>query len=184
MTLMSAKVALPIHFFSPFSTQASPSRRQVVIIPPEVAEPTSGSVRPNEPIFSNRIIAGSQRCFCSRRRTGKSSQRRASVDAPEGRDRRIDAGKLHGDETVQEHAAASRAVSFVADSAYADPRDFRNDLEGELVARPIVLDDRSNLGFHEAPNPLSDGALLRVEQIGDPVEIAVYRRGEMLGFAR
>src|SRR5271157_2151635 len=65
MMLISAKVAFPIHFFSPLSTQASPSRRQVVIIPPDVADPTRGSVRPNEPIFSNRIIAGNQRCFCS-----------------------------------------------------------------------------------------------------------------------
>ena len=65
ITLMSAKVALPIHFFWPLRTQVSPSRRQVVIIPPDVAEPTSGSVRPNEPIFSKRIMAGSQRCFCS-----------------------------------------------------------------------------------------------------------------------
>jgi hypothetical protein len=65
ITLMSAKVALPIHFFSPLRIQASPSRRQVVVIPPAVAEPTRGSVRPNEPIFSKRIIAGSQRRFCS-----------------------------------------------------------------------------------------------------------------------
>jgi len=64
ITLMSAKVALPIHFFCPLSTQWSPSRRQVVIMPPEVAEPTNGSVKPKEPIFSKRIIAGSQRSFC------------------------------------------------------------------------------------------------------------------------
>jgi hypothetical protein len=64
ITLISAKVELPIHFFWPLRTQVSPSRRQLVVIPPEVAEPTSGSVKPNEPIFSKRIMAGSQRCFC------------------------------------------------------------------------------------------------------------------------
>jgi len=62
---MSAKVALPIHFFWPLRIQTSPSRRQVVVIPPDVAEPTRGSVRPNEPIFSKRIMAGNQRCFCA-----------------------------------------------------------------------------------------------------------------------
>jgi hypothetical protein len=62
---MSANVALPIHFFSPFRIQVSRWRRQVVSIPPDVADPTSGSVRPNEPIFSKRIIGGSQRCFCA-----------------------------------------------------------------------------------------------------------------------
>ena len=65
MTLMSEKVELPIHFFCPFRTQASPSLRHVVNMPPEVAEPTSGSVKPNDPIFSQRIIGGSQRCFCA-----------------------------------------------------------------------------------------------------------------------
>ena len=32
--IRSAKVALPIHFFCPFSTQTSPSRRAVVVRPP------------------------------------------------------------------------------------------------------------------------------------------------------
>ena len=64
MILISEKVELPIHFFCPLSTHPSPSLRQVVIMPPDVAEPTSGSVRPNDPIFSQRIIGGSQRCFC------------------------------------------------------------------------------------------------------------------------
>src|SRR5262249_57832615 len=56
ITLMSAKVALPIHFFSPLRTQESPSRRQVVVIPPDVDEPTRGSVSPNYPIVSQRLI--------------------------------------------------------------------------------------------------------------------------------
>src|SRR2546428_9116116 len=59
MTVTSLKVALPIHFFWPLSTQVSPSRRAVVVKPPEVPEPTSGSVRPNAPIFSRRAIGGS-----------------------------------------------------------------------------------------------------------------------------
>jgi hypothetical protein len=63
MTLMSEKVEFPIHFFCPLRIHVSPSRRQLVVIPPEAAEPTSGSVRPNEPIFSHRIIGGSHRAF-------------------------------------------------------------------------------------------------------------------------
>ena len=46
-------------------TPSSPSRRHVVVSPPATPEPTSGSVRPNAPIFSIRAIAGSQRSFCS-----------------------------------------------------------------------------------------------------------------------
>src|SRR5271154_531951 len=65
MTLISEKVEFPIHFFCPLRIHVSPSRRQLVVIPPEVAEPTRGSVRPNDPIFSQRIIGGSQRAFWS-----------------------------------------------------------------------------------------------------------------------
>ena len=56
---------LPIHFFWPFKTQVSPSRFAVVVRPPDAPEPTSGSVRPKQPIFSKRAIGGSHFCFCS-----------------------------------------------------------------------------------------------------------------------
>jgi hypothetical protein len=41
----SHHVALPIHRFWPLRTQVSPSRFAVVVIPPLVPDPTSGSVR-------------------------------------------------------------------------------------------------------------------------------------------
>ena len=65
MMIRSAKLALPIHFFCPSSTQVSPSRRAVVRRPRATSEPASGSVSPNAPISSIRAIAGSQRSFCS-----------------------------------------------------------------------------------------------------------------------
>ena len=65
ITVKSPQVALPIHVFWPLSTQVSPSRRAVVVKPPEVPDPTSGSVSPKEPIFSMRAMGGNQRCFCS-----------------------------------------------------------------------------------------------------------------------
>ena len=55
---------LPIHFFRPFSTKESPSRRAEVSRP-TASEPCSGSVRPKAPIFSSRAISGSQRSRCS-----------------------------------------------------------------------------------------------------------------------
>jgi len=57
--------ALPIQRFWPFRIQLSPSRFAVVVRPPPVPEPTSGSVRPKQPIFSKRAIGGSHFCFCS-----------------------------------------------------------------------------------------------------------------------
>src|SRR6266446_5787393 len=57
--------ALPIHRFSPLRIQVSPSRFAVVVSPPEAPDPTSGSVRPKQPIFSKRAMGGSHFCFCS-----------------------------------------------------------------------------------------------------------------------
>ncbi|TMK38580.1 MAG: hypothetical protein E6G66_18395 [Actinobacteria bacterium] len=65
ITTTSAKVALPIHFLTPWSTQVSPFWRAVVVRPPAAPEPTSGSVSPKAPIFSIRAIAGSHCAFCS-----------------------------------------------------------------------------------------------------------------------
>src|SRR5271169_3714191 len=65
MIVTSPHVALPIHFFWPFRTQVSPSRRAVVKRPPEAPEPTRGSVNAKEPIFSSRAIGGSHLLFCS-----------------------------------------------------------------------------------------------------------------------
>src|SRR5437773_1160851 len=57
--------ALPIQRFSPLRIQVSPSRFAVVSKPPDAPEPTNGSVRPKQPIFSKRAIGGSHFCFCS-----------------------------------------------------------------------------------------------------------------------
>ena len=57
--------AFPIHRFWPLRTHVSPSRFAVVSSPPPAPEPTSGSVRPKQPIFSMRAIGGSHFCFCS-----------------------------------------------------------------------------------------------------------------------
>ena len=58
-------MALPIHRLAPSSTHSSPSRRAVVSMPPATSEPPCGSVNAKAPIFSNRLIAGSHRRFCS-----------------------------------------------------------------------------------------------------------------------
>src|SRR5260370_34371173 len=58
MIEMSHHGALPIHFFWPLRIQVSPSRLAVVVRPPEVPEPTRGSVKPKQPIFSQRAIGG------------------------------------------------------------------------------------------------------------------------------
>src|SRR5690606_19176146 len=63
--VISENVELPIHFFCPFNTHPSAVLRQVVVKPPAVPDPTSGSVRPKAPIFSNRCILGNHSSFCA-----------------------------------------------------------------------------------------------------------------------
>jgi hypothetical protein len=65
MIEISHQGALPIHRFWPLRIQASPSRLAAVVRPPLVPEPTKGSVRPKQPIFSQRAMGGSHFCFCS-----------------------------------------------------------------------------------------------------------------------
>src|SRR4030081_2598572 len=57
--------AFPIHFFWPLMIQVSPSRFAVVVSPPPVPEPTSGSVNPKQALFSMRAIGGNHLFFCS-----------------------------------------------------------------------------------------------------------------------
>src|SRR6266403_1784223 len=65
MIEMSHQGELPIHLFWPLRIQVLPSRFAVVVRPPDAPEPTNGSVRPKQPIFSKRAIGGSHFCFCS-----------------------------------------------------------------------------------------------------------------------
>src|SRR5260370_13306366 len=65
MTEMSHHGELPIHFFWPLRTQVSPSRFAVVRRPLADPEPTNGSVRPKQPIFSMRAIGRNHFCLYS-----------------------------------------------------------------------------------------------------------------------
>src|ERR1700676_5040063 len=65
MIEMSHHGELPMHFFWPLRIHVSPSRLAVVVRPPEVPEPTRGSVKPKQPIVSQRAIGGSHFFFCS-----------------------------------------------------------------------------------------------------------------------
>ena len=143
MTTRSAKVALPIHFFSPSSTHSSPSRRAVVARPPAIPEPTSGSVSPKAPISSIRAIAGSQRSLLL---VGAAqvdrAHRQAAVHAHERLHRRVDAGHLHRDHAVEQAAAAGAAGSVVLQAGDAELGEPGDQVVRELRAGPVVVDDR------------------------------------------
>src|SRR5262249_14764593 len=179
MTFMSEKVELPIHFFWPLRIQVSPSRRQVVSIPPDVAEPTSGSVHPKEPTFAPADVRG-PRAWSVAPVTARvdGPRREASVNPPEGSDGGVDARHLHSDEAVEQPATAGGAVALVPDPCDIDVEraQLGNDLVRELVPGPIVLDDRCDFGLHEIAYALDNRPLLRIEQVGNLVEIAVDGR--------
>ena len=63
-TATSAIEPFVIHIFGPLSTQSSPSRWRACACAPG-SEPTSGSVRPKQPMASPAAMPGSHCCFCS-----------------------------------------------------------------------------------------------------------------------
>jgi hypothetical protein len=60
-----APCRVPDPRFWQLRSQLSPSRFAVVVMPPLVPDPTKDPVRPKQPMFSQRTIAGSHFCFCS-----------------------------------------------------------------------------------------------------------------------
>src|SRR5262249_59351510 len=103
----------------------------------------------------------------------KRARREASVTPPEGSDGGVDARHLHSDEAVKQPATAGGAVAPVPDPCDIDVEraQLRDDLVRELVFAPIVLDDRCDFGLHEITYALDYRPFLRIEQIGNPVQI-------------
>src|SRR5262249_769413 len=81
-------------------------------------------------------------------------------------------------EAVEQPATAGGAVAPVPDPCDIDVEraQLRDDLVRELVPGPIVLDDRCDFGLHEITYALDNRPFLRIEQIGNPVEIGVDGR--------
>ena len=168
---------LPIHFFWPFKTQVSPSRFAVVVRPPDAPEPTSGSVRPKQPIFSKRAIGGSHFCFLLLRSRGiDGAHGQAVVDAEEGRDRRVDARHLHRRQAEQERTSSPAPVSLHPQSAEIQLLDRREQLEWECILDPVLVDDRCDLGLHERTHLFQKRAFLGVQGVSELIEVAVRSR--------
>ena len=190
--------ALPIHRFCPLRIQVSPSRLAVVVIPPLVPEPTSGSVSPKQPIFPSAplrqpfllLLLGSIEIDRAHRET--------AVYAPERAERRVDTRDLHRDEAEQLLAAAGAAIALKAEPADTEFLERRQQFERKRVIGPVLVDDRLDLGLHVGPHFLDDRFLLGGEKLDQLIEVAVgygrrLRRGglaccgcgghlELLGF--
>src|SRR4029077_17390120 len=104
------------------------------------------------------------------------------VHAIEGGDRGIAPRQLHADESVEQEAAPGGAIALIADTTDIESCNLRHDLESKLIATPIILDYRQDLAFHEGANPPSYGSLLRIENIGNLVEVTIHRRRRILTF--
>jgi hypothetical protein len=98
------------------------------------------------------------------------------VNAPEGRDRRVNARQLHGDQTAQQPAPACGPVTLVSDPRDIDVerRELRDDFVRELVPRPIVFNNGRDLRLHEVAHALDDRPLFWIEQVSDFVEVAIH----------
>ena len=94
----------------------SPSRFAVVVSPPPVPEPTSGSVRPKQPIFSRRAIGGSHFCFCSSEPDEAMESMARPMWTPKKVRTKLDPRHLHAQQADQQVAAACAAVAIDAET--------------------------------------------------------------------
>ena len=108
------------------------------------------------------------------------------MNAPKGRDGGVDTRQLHSDETAQQPAAASGAVSLVPDAGgmNVERRELRDELMGKLISSPIVFNDWRDFGLHEVAHALNDCPLFRIELVSDPIEVAIHGGRDESSFFR
>ena len=84
--------------------------------------------------------------------------RQSGVDAEEGADAAIGARPLEADESGRQHAETRAGVTVDRAAGDAELGDLRDELERELLALPVVVDDRNDLAVAEVANPVADRA--------------------------
>ncbi len=103
------------------------------------------------------------------------AHREVVVHAQAGRYRAIDGRHFHRDESVDEDAAAGAAVSLDGDSPDAEFGQARPHLVGELLAGPVVVDDRRDLLAHELADIGQQPAVIGREDRLDVEEVLLGR---------
>ena len=118
----------------------------VVVSPPAIPEPVSGSVRPNAPISSIRAIAGSQRSLLLVRAAQVDrAHRQAAVHAHEGLHRRVDPGHLHRDHAVEQAPRPGQPWPSYCRPAMPERREPGHQVVRELRPGPVAVDHRLDL---------------------------------------
>ena len=92
-----------------------------------------------------------------------------AVESGEGR---IDPHEFHGDE-ADENRPPGAADAEVTDVEFLQRLD---QLEGEGVADPIIVDDRRDLRFRERADLVEDRQFVGAQGFPDAVKVAVWRR--------
>src|SRR5947207_6733780 len=174
-TTTSARVPLPIHFFSPLMTHSSPSRRAEVFNPTE-SEPCSGSVSANAPSFDSAAISGSQRCFCACE-PSVAIDRIANPAWTPRKVPRLPSPRLSSMWTRPGGDRAHRraAVVFDAVADHAELAELLDERPGELGSFPVAVDDRQHLVVDEGPGAAQVVQLLPGELIGDAEVVGAPR---------
>src|SRR4029077_4317286 len=101
------------------------------------------------------------------------AHRQATMHAPERADRGVDACDLHRDEAEQLLAAARAAVTLEAEPADAELLERRQQFERKSVIRPVLVDDRLDLGLHIGPHLRDERFLLGREKLDQLIEVAI-----------
>ena len=178
-------MALPIQRLAPLSTHSSPSRRAVVSMPPATSEPPCGSVSANAPIFSNRLIAGSQRRFCSSEPQVRMLPIASPLCTPKNTDSDGSACAISiAVMPVSRLLGAGSDESGSAQSSRPSLRESLDEFERELGPCPVVIDDRRSLRAEEFAYPVDLLALRIRQQFLVGVEIGRQQPASQIGLPR
>ena len=140
MIEISHHVALPIQRFWPLRTQVSPSRLAVVVSPPLVPDPTSGSVRTEAAdLFPSVPSAAAISALLLRAIEIDRAHGEAAVDAEERAERSVGARQLHRDEAEQLLASAGAAIALIAQAAELQFLEGRQQLERKRIIDQYLL---------------------------------------------
>ena len=98
------------------------------------------------------------------------------MHSKKGANRRVDPRQLHHDEAEQFLTSTRASIALQAEPADVELFERGEQLEGEGVVSPVLLNDRRNLRLHECADFSYGCQFVGVKGFGEVVKVTVWRR--------
>src|SRR5262249_57702164 len=95
------------------------------------------------------------------------------MNGVERRDRAIDTGELHHDETVKKRALTKAAKPLIWHTCDPKRAVLADQFEWKFSATPILVNDRRHFLFRERPHPAKPDLIRRAHYFSHFVEISI-----------